>query len=391
MLGMFLDILKSQTNISIIVLSPDEIEGKLKDVEYISNSKIVILANRFFYLLVRVFEKAINFIFNRNNAEIRPSFFSGIYFFISHTIISVFQFLKLLFKKKGVIVCIDAGGLTPARWINIVKKMPVAYAIYEIYPNQFKIGKCFYRYLQGIERRGIKIADVLFSPINEIVGKLVLRRYKLSGKRLVSVSVCPTEQTEKSATDVKYPVSLYYHGIFAEGRGLDELILAMKHIQPEKAHLYLRGFGDMKTQLELLIKKNDLATKITILEPLPSEELSKAAANFDVGLTMAQLDVVNHRFACGFKTLDNINAGMALMVPDGFVLNKLVTDNNIGFVYKDGVENHLTECIHQIIENTDVIPQMKKNSTELASTYLNRSKQAEIFWKEIEILLNNVN
>ncbi|MEP6595165.1 MAG: hypothetical protein ABJA71_04425 [Ginsengibacter sp.] len=387
MLKLYIEALKKNGNYKILIVSLDGVDDNLH-----TSISVKALSNRF----ISYINKGVSFmystvasLFTYRKYSWRQHYDSS-YYFLRH-IAQIIQSLIYCFTfKPGLIICIDAAATNAARMYKKFSKVPYVYAIYEIYPDQaIRSHNSILRKLRiGIERYGVCKSSLLFSPISEVIGKFVNRRYK-TNKPVCAVSICPELLAKQSTTEIELPLKLYYHGLFIDGRCLDSLIESMRHINPHEAQLYLRGFGPLEKTLINIVKENNLADKVTFLPPAPPDILSQLATEYDIGLTMGDTTILNNRMACGFKTLDNINAGLALLVPDGYVLNQLVTKYDIGKIYKTGQAVDIAMCIQSFVNDIDQVKQYKINSRELSREYLNKENQINIFLNEIGHLINN--
>ena len=387
MLKLFIEALKRSGTYTIMVVSFDGVDDNLQ-----TGISVKTLSNRF----ISFINKGISFPYGKmaslftNGKYSWRQHYDGCYYFLRHLFQTIRSVLYCFSFKPRIIICIDAAATNAARIYNKFSKVPYIYAIYEIYPDQvIKTHNPILRKLRmAIEKYGVGKSALLFSPISELIGKFVNRRYR-ANRPVCAISICPEPLIKQSTTEIALPLKFYYHGLFLDGRCLDSLIESMTYINPNDARLYLRGFGPFEQTLINIVKENYLADRVTFLAPAPPDALSALATEYDIGLTMGDTAILNNRMACGFKTLDNINAGLALLVPDGYVLNELVTKNHIGKIYKTNQAADIAMCIQAFVNDIDEVKTYKLNSRRLARDYLNKEKQIGIFLHAVEGLLKN--
>ena len=370
MLRMFLRSLKEDFRISVI--APDAYNEKedFTSVVFHKPGKIQEQVGKIVgYWPLRALHKSLLFFISAKKIKKRKSlndFFGALYFWHNNSWMCIFHFFTLLFNKKpSIVIVIDGGALSAARWYKRWNSVPFVYSVYEVYPDQFaNSGKLLRKMMRCIEFKGCKKMNGLFVPVEEVFATLLRRRYNLKNKyKVIALSVCPEISEKMSRPKCFYPIKLYYHGIFMEDRGLQSLIKSMKSIDKQKGHLYLRGFGPLLPELKNLVFENELEDKVTILEPVPSNMLSKAATEFDVGITMAVDNTLNGRFVIGFKTIENIAAGLVILGPDSFALHNFINRNQVGktFSYRN-MEQSIGDSIQFIIGDLSKIELWKKNS-----------------------------
>src|SRR5690606_3378086 len=95
---------------------------------------------------------------------------------------------------------------------------------------------------------------------------------------------------------------ILYQGAVNIGRGLKQAILAMQNI--ENANLIIAGDGDIKADLEILVKKENLQNKVVFTGRLSISELSKLTPQADLGLSIEEDFGLNYRFALPNKLFD---------------------------------------------------------------------------------------
>ncbi|MBD0369052.1 MAG: glycosyltransferase [Flavisolibacter sp.] len=299
----------------------------------------------------------------------------ALYFLLDHFILTASHAYFVTRNRADFIISIDAGGMSAARIIKFLLKVPYAYAVYEVYPDQFlKIGELQRQIMKKIECRGAQHAAVLFDPGNNLFSKFIRRRYKLRHLSSEAIFVCPGKVECLSSLHVHHPIKIYYHGILIQDRGLEELVTSMAHFK-DQFHLFIRGFGPLKETLEKIVQAKNIGDRVFFLDPLPPDKLAEAAAEFDIGVTLAKKTTLNGKFVVGFKTLENINAGLAIMALDSYVLHELINQTKVGVTFKDATIDDLTAALHQLTD-PDVVKNYKIASRRITSDFLNRETQS---------------
>ena len=276
---------------------------------------------------------------------------------------NVFLFFRFLFRKCSdeVFILVSAGGMPAFAWLSRFKTIRYVYCIYEVYPFQNQTDKHFRNWQFWIEKTGIKKAEMILDTGDCKISSFVLKIYKIK-KRVERILIMPEKVQTPARRKTDFPIRFYYHGSYAPNRGLEELVEAMNTISPDKGHLYMRGIGDFENVLKKLTDKFGLNDRITFLAPVPTIELVKEAVNFDVGLVMVKMNIYNHKFVIGFKTFENISAGLALIAPDSYNLHRLVTENKIGILYKDATVDRLSQAMQYCIDHIDEVDRFKMNA-----------------------------
>jgi len=269
---------------------------------------------------------------------------------------------RLLFIKFDLVLCLETESLQGAKLLRTIFKKPIAYFIYELYSQQYvEKNDRYKRLLFNIEQSGLQYADILLSSVNEILGNYLIKEFRLERKQIVPYTICPLRPEQQSEQrDYESPIKLYYHGVLAKNRGLEEAILAIQDVAG--AELYFRGFGDNEQELRSMVTRCGLNEKVFFLAPVDTTQLAFEATKFDVGLTMVKMNTTNHRYACGFKTFENIAAGLGLIVPASYPLTPLISEFKNGITYQDSSVDELTRVFNFCAQNKELINKWKANS-----------------------------
>jgi glycosyltransferase involved in cell wall biosynthesis len=164
----------------------------------------------------------------------------------------------------------------------------------------------------------------------------------------------------------------------------------MRNIDKRKGKLYLRGIGAYRNELEKVVEECMLQDKVFFLEPVDTKQLSDVAADFDVGLTMVKMNVLNHKFAVGFKTLENINAGLAIIAPNSYNLKPMMDKYMFGILYDDADISELTRVMKYCTEHLEWLDERKKISQYCANNIVGRKFQEEKLLKIISFLVSTL-
>ncbi|MNV00638.1 hypothetical protein D3C71_908080 [compost metagenome] len=292
-----------------------------------------------------------------------------------------FFFLKK--KRYNFILNIDSTGSYIAKSKN--RKIKNALFIYEIlgFQNNSEHTKMV-DLLCHIEKTAVQNACFLISSANDELGNL-LNEIHHTNKEIVSYSVCPTQQFKHEIT-LNKPLKFYYHGALFENRGLEAAILAIKDLK--NAELYIRGFGPLEQKLIQMIQENEISN-VFLLEPVEMSKLTEEAIHFDIGLSLVRMNVLNHQYNVGFKTFENISAGLALVVPASKPLKKLVDHALNGICYEDATVSELTEVFTYCVENQNRILVWKENSRKIYQELYNPLFQQKMLIDSIHKFFNH--
>jgi len=302
---------------------------------------------------------------------------------------NVYLLFQLLFSTRhhDAFIAVNAGGLLALSWLKKIRNIRFCYCLYELYPFQNHINsrillvcRCYF------EKMGVKNCDFIIDAGENKISSFINKIYKVERIETKNLLVFPKATVQHSREKTTHPINFYYHGAYASNRGLEELIYAMKNIDVQKGHLYFRGIGSLREKLEELAKECGVSDKVFFLEPIETEKLSDAASDFDVGLTMVKMNCRNHRFAIGFKTFENMNAGLAIIAPASYNLTPMLDKYKVGIVYKDATIDELARVMNYCIENLEYLDKCKLASRSCVTNTIGRVFQEKKLVEIVELL-----
>ena len=219
-------------------------------------------------------------------------------------------FLFLLFAKFNVLLANDLDSLTANFLASKIKNKPLVYDSHEYFtevPELINRPKT-QRIWQWLEQKMVPKIKYAYTVCNSIA-KIYEEKYGTEFKvvRNIPKAIKTTVVKDENPTKI-----ILYQGAVNIGRGLEQAILAMKYIN--RAKLIIAGDGDIKTQLESLVEKENLLNRVEFTGRLPIEELAKLTPQADLGLSIEEDLGLNYRFALPNKLFDYIQAQVPVLV-----------------------------------------------------------------------------
>jgi glycosyltransferase involved in cell wall biosynthesis len=260
-------------------------------------------------------------------------------------------FCFLIFSKFDLLLANDLDTL-PANFLaSKIKNKPLVYDSHEYFTEVPELisrpkVKMVWEWLESLMLPKIKIAYTVCDSIAKIYTEKYGTPFKvirnIPGSSKTSVKSQSVENAEKI---------ILYQGAVNIGRGLEQAISAMKFI--ENAKLIIAGDGDKKTDLESLIRKENLQNKVEFTGRLPIEELSKLTPQADLGLSIEEDLGLNYRFALPNKLFDYIQAQVPVLITNLPEMVAIVKHYKIGEIIDSLEPKHLAKTIKDAINNQE--------------------------------------
>jgi len=303
-------------------------------------------------------------------------FYKGPQFYAAY---NIRFYLFLLFSEFDILLSNDLDTL-PANFIAAkVKNKPLVYDSHEYFtevpeligrPRVKKVWEWF-------EMKMVPKIKTAFTVCNSIA-KIYEEKYGTQFKvvRNIPVSTKTDLKTEKVKKTGKI---ILYQGAVNIGRGLEQAIFAMHFIENTK--LIIAGDGDIKTNLQNLVVKENLQNKVEFTGRLPLEELVKLTPKADLGLSIEEDLGLNYRFALPNKLFDYIQAQVPVLITNLPEMAAIVNQYQIGEITESLEPRYLAEKITDALNNCEKRKLWKTNLPKVAK---------ELTWENEEKVIQEI-
>jgi len=252
--------------------------------------------------------------------------------FLFYACFNIRLFGWLLTRKKGIIVSNDLDTL-PSCWLTSkIRCVPLIYDSHEYFTEVPElVGRKFVRnfwlMIEKILLPKLKFAYTVSEPIAEEYRKKygiefrVIRNlpYKLQHPlRRPDLLCCNPERI------------IIYQGSLNPGRGIESMILSIKHLDDYKLQIF--GDGPLRRKLEDLAKEEKLSDRIQFMGRIPLKELPSYTALASLGLSLEENLGKNYYYSLPNKLFDYIQARIPVLVSGLPEMKKIVEKYNIGIV-----------------------------------------------------------
>ncbi len=237
-------------------------------------------------------------------------------------------FVYLLFAKYDILLANDLDSL-PANYLaSRCKGKTLVYDSHEYFTqvpeliNRPRVQKIWER----IERMILPKVKHAYTVCTSIAN-VYREKYGVDFKVVRNLPLSKEPQTPTASSGSKM---ILYQGAVNIGRGLEQAIRAMHHIN--NAKLVIAGDGDIRIQLQKLVKNEKLENKVEFKGRLPLEELAKLTAQADLGLSIEEDLGLNYRYALPNKLFDYIQARIPVLVTDLPEMAAIVNQYKVGAI-----------------------------------------------------------
>ncbi len=283
-------------------------------------------------------------------------------------------FFHLIFHSYDIINANDLDTILPAIWVARIKGTQVVYDAHEYFTEQEEIVnrptlKSFWK---RIERYSIPKVDAAIT-VSQGYADLFLKEYhkKFNIVRNATILRSPPENCISSEEYILYQGAVNY------GRGLEELLMAMKHVDSK---LYICGDGDVLPTLKQLAKTLGIEDKIKFVGFVKPEQLRAYTCGAKIGLTLFAKGGLSHWHSLANRFFDYMHAGVpqvAMTYPEYEAFNK---KEEIAVLIEDIEPSKISKAINLLLTDKELYQRLSKNARS-AREHANWQAQEKVLLK----------
>ena len=193
--------------------------------------------------------------------------------------------------------------------------------------------------------------------------------------------------------NVRPAVKLFWFSqTIGPNRGIELIIEALKYIKPENYELHLLGApkqGYIKHLLGLAAAHCIPLSNLHFHKPIAPEALSKACANYDIGLASEPGFCLNNDAALSNKLFTYIQAGLVVLLSDTIAQKSFYQQHpTIGKCYTKDSATDLAQAIQHYIDHDQVLADTKRSNYSLGQRSLNWETESQTLFRKIKATLN---
>ncbi len=298
-------------------------------------------------------------------------------------------FLFLLFKKANILLANDLDTLPANYTAYLIKKYLFRQKIFLVYDsheyftevpelNSRKFAKSVWLAIEKIILPKLKKAYTVCDSIAEEYFK----RYGIRMHIVRNIPECKPANIEKNenALALKKRFAgkkiILYQGALNIGRGLEQSILAMQHI--ERAVLIIIGKGDIDSKLKNLTHKYQLNHKVYFTGKIPLNELDSYTQLADIGLVLQADLSLSYRFVLPNRLFDFMHAGIPVLASDLPEIAKITGKYKTGILINKLSPEKIAEKINYLLNNPEQLLLFQENIKKIQKKYCWEHEEKEL-------------
>jgi len=226
-------------------------------------------------------------------------FNKGKFFYIEF---NIRLFFYLLFKYSDAYSAVDLDTIVACTLVAKVKSKKLIFDAHEYFEEVPEVTErpAIKRTWQAVGKWFIPQVDLAYT-VNQSLAQLFTANYQTCFEVIRSVPY-PYGHVARAKSDTKV---ILYQGALNKGRGLPQLILAMKGIN---AQCWIAGEGDLSGTLRNLVEEQGLKKKVIFLGYLQPYELKEITCKAYIGYNVMENIGLSYYYSLANKFFDYVQA-----------------------------------------------------------------------------------
>ena len=293
---------------------------------------------------------------------------SGPFFYLMY---NIRLFFRLLFTHFDIVHAVDLDTLPAGFLAAKIKGKVVVYDSHEYFTEVPELMNR--RFVRNI---WLKIEGWIVPQLKHAItvgGKIAEQYTQQYGVAFKVVRNCPLLDDQQEI--VNQPGNyLIYQGALNEGRGIENLILAMRTIDFK---LKIAGSGDIEDKLKSLVLNHNLEDKVSFLGMIKPSELKVVTTHAYAGINVSENLGLSYYYSLNNKYFDYIHAAIPA-ITNPFPEYQSLNEQFKCSVFSNSTEEELIAAIKLLIDDKARYAELKKNCL-LARKQLNwQSEEKEL-------------
>lgn len=292
-------------------------------------------------------------------------------------------FFYLLFKNFDVVVSNDLDSLLAGYWATKLRRKKLVYDSHEYFTevpelvNRPIVKKSW----ENIERSILPKLKHCYT-VCQSIADVYMQKYGTGFKVVRNVPESITSAEFDSSFQPPFPTDkpiIIYQGAVNMGRGIEEAIMAMHHV--EGAILVIVGVGDLFNYCKQLAVSEQLDDKVLLLGRMPFNELRRITPYASVGLSVEKNIGLNYYYALPNKLFDYIHSSVPVLASRLPEIERIVKNYEVGVLIDQTTPELIAQGINEMLTNVEKRELWKQNCIKA---------REELCWEEEKKILMKI-
>ena len=280
-------------------------------------------------------------------------------------------------QRPDVVHAHDVNALIPGFFAARLARAKLVYDAHELWAERqapLLRSALLRKGLGDIERFLARRADAVIT-VNPSIANFLKDSLKLSA--MPTVLMHCQEYQEVPRNDIlreEFDIPpdhriIIYPGMFAEGRGLEQLIRAAPYL--DRAVVVLMGRDQLNGKLHALVQQHHLEDQVFIRQPVPPYEVPRYVASADIGVMPTQSIDLSYHYGAGNKLFHYMMAGIPSAVSDQPEKRRIVEIYGVGVVFDQTDPQDIAQTINTLLNNPEEYQRISQRAKQVARERFN--------------------
>jgi glycosyltransferase involved in cell wall biosynthesis len=287
-------------------------------------------------------------------------------------------FLFLLFSRTDVLLSNDLDTLLANYLVSVIRNKPLVYDSHEYFTGvpELQQRKTVRKIWERIEGYIFPKLTHVYT-VNDSIAALYAEQYRKEIKVVRNVPLYQ-ERKEMGSTITGKKILIYQGSGINVNRGAEELVFAMRYLDPEEFNLWIVGGGDVFDSLKALAAAQQVSDRITFIDKVPFQKLQEITSKAHLGLSFDKPTNLNYLYSLPNKIFDYLHAGLPILTSRLPEISAVQEKFNVGHFIDHHEPEHVAERIRFMFEDSSRYQQWKLNTRGAARAYCWQNEEQTI-------------
>lgn len=277
-----------------------------------------------------------------------------------------------IFRRFDLIYAADLDTLISATILSSLKRKPLIYDAHEYFTETPEVIRrpLIKKVWEWIAKFTIPCIDAGIT-VSETYASEFTKKYR---KNFIVIRNAPSSSNLQKLSDHNKEHFLLYQGAINEGRGISEIITAIKDT---KYQFKIAGTGDLENELKQLVIRNNQEQQVEFLGNLTPQKLKQLTGTAWIGLNLLENSSLSYYYSLANKFFDYMHAGLpqiCIDFPEYRILNNQYKN---AVLIRDMSPESILSAIYSL-ENKQFYQELEANAFYAAKVFNWNTEQLKL-------------
>lgn len=303
----------------------------------------------------------------------------GKFFYLEY---NIRLFFFLLFHRFDAVCSIDLDTILAGYYSSFLKRKICIYDAHEYFTEvpEVVLRPKTKRIWEWVANRTIPKLKYAYT-VCQSLQTVFQEQYNTSFEVIRNVPFQQTTLPEALPFDA--PFILLYQGVLNDGRGLEEMIVALQQLP--SVEFWMAGEGDCSKELRALVKELDLEKQVKFLGYVQPHELKEITKKAHLGINLLQNKGLNYYYSLANKFFDYIQAQKPSLNMNFPEYANIIKEHPVGLLLEDLAPATIVHSIQEIIEHPDVYDHLQEHCLKAREIFIweKEALKLEAFYENV--------